>query len=442
MAALVRRLNLDFIRVDWYLGVVPPGGRPVPDTAVAKKEWGGWGMSEYRERAAGWKWVSGSDTCRREVEGPWETEREDADEGTVKLLQDLVDRGGWLVVGDSLSEEHFFSLSCQLYPHVRGEWPYPFMTTNQWQFKEEHLLLHETSPLIRSGRLRVPKDWDWEGRPLISHVRSDHGFSATELLDLYRAVHSPLAPSAFRSLYPALSSLTPHKNVTKLLRDYVPLSPSLDYILALFLSPSSPRNVSTSLAPAYAPSETPPSALAAAARVTRSAHYRALIFSTGAHFSARQFDFNGADDALENAAPTEFFRFALRTWLARVSDAMQEGGRGQGKEVLVRPTNTGHDGCHDARGPLEEVDRGASVMWNWKELWRMNEAAEDIVRDAAHPQLHFLDLNRPAALRPDAHTNVDCLHLAIGTGVVEGWTRYIAYWLRERAGWSDETAGR
>lgn len=58
-----------------------------------------------------------------------------------------------------------------LYPHVTATWPYPFMTSNQWQFKEEHLLLDPDGPLIRSGRLRVPPNWDYEGAPLISHVR-------------------------------------------------------------------------------------------------------------------------------------------------------------------------------------------------------------------------------------------------------------------------------
>lgn len=273
------------------------------------------------------------------------------------------------------------------------------------------------------------------GSLTLASGRSDHGFSASELIDLYRSVHAPSAAPSFAALYPALSVLEPHSNATLLLRDYVPLSPSLSYILSLFLEPASPRNISTPLTPAYAPSTTPPDALRAAARVTRSANYRALVFSTGAHFSARQFDFNGGASGrpdLEDEAPTEFFQLAMRAWVARVAEAMGEAGRaGEGKEVLIRPTNVGHDACHEALAPLKEVDRSASVAYNWKELWRMNEAAEvrspssaslatpeygalwpaadvstlcaqDIVRDLAHPQVHFLDLNRPAALRPDA----------------------------------------
>lgn len=86
-----------------------------------------------------------------------------------------------------------------------------------------------------------------------------------------------------------------------------------------------------------------------------------------------------------------------------------------------------------------------------------------MVRDFASPQISWMQVNRPAALRPDAvrpfmfrlqresssaqlilvhaqHTNDDCLHLAMGTGVVEGWTRYIAYWLQEKAAHDDEEA--
>ena len=62
------------------------------------------------------------------------------------------------------------SLSCTLFPHVRAVWPYPAMS--EWrQIKEEHLLLSRESPLVAAGRLVVPDDWDWDGTPLVSHVR-------------------------------------------------------------------------------------------------------------------------------------------------------------------------------------------------------------------------------------------------------------------------------
>lgn len=96
------RCAQDFIRVDWYLGVEPPRGCPVPDTVQARKEWGSWPMSEYRERMARWRWAAGGgDVCEEGVDGPWDRVDEDAgvDEGTVRMLQSLIDRGGWLIVG-------------------------------------------------------------------------------------------------------------------------------------------------------------------------------------------------------------------------------------------------------------------------------------------------------------------------------------------------------
>ncbi|GJN94628.1 hypothetical protein Rhopal_007711-T1 [Rhodotorula paludigena] len=473
----------DFIRVQWYLGTVSPEEAEAAATAAEaaarrtrerrsgeesveeapvnvvaselvdaeRPDESAWAPSDYRMRAGNWRWEPESEACRTGVEDLWEAraEGEAVDEGTVQLLQDLVDRGGWLIVGDSLSEEHFFSLSCMLFPHVKGNWPYPFMTRNEWQFKEEHLLLDASSPLIHSGRLRVPEQWDYEGSPLISHVRSDHGFDAEEILRLYTTVTSPSRPAAFSTLYPTLTSLVPHDEPIQLFSpSSIPLSATLEYIHSLFLRPSAPRNITTPLGTAYASNTTWPSVLEDAARVTRSAHYRALIFSTGPHFSARQFDFNlgasGAERAAEliDVVPTEFFELVMRSWLDRTRAALDSASEAEraGKEVLLRPTNVGHDFCHDAPGPDEEEDRSKSTSFYWNQLWDMSAAAERFVHEMAHPQIHFVDTNRPTALRPDGHTNYDCLHLAVGTGVIESWTRYFAYWLHERGEWLDQQA--
>lgn len=47
----------------------------------------------------------------------------------------------------------------------------------------------------------------------------------------------------------------------------------------------------------------------------------------------------------------------------------------------------------------------------------------------------------PALLRLDfaQRTNDDCLHLSEGTGIVQGWTCHLAYWLREKARAHDST---
>ncbi|TKA52847.1 hypothetical protein B0A53_04543 [Rhodotorula sp. CCFEE 5036] len=411
-------------RGDWYLGLVPPGSQPGPISSPenAAGPQGEWPMSRYRRQAAGWVWEPGTEVCDEEVELPWYEMSEvvvagtlgEEDEGTVRLLQDLIDRGGWLILGDSLSEGHFMSLSCTLFPHVRAVWPYPAMS--EWrQIKEEHLLLSRESPLVAAGRLVVPDDWDWDGTPLVSHVRTDHGLAPIELVQAYEDLRS--SPPNETSRFAELLSPASRANPQPLLTDVETFSPTLDYMLELFLRPSGPRNITTEISPSYGASTTPADAIELERRTTQSARYRALIFSTGAHFSSRHF--NLVVEALGKASEDEK----------------------RDKEVIVRPTSNGHDDCHAAKGPLKDVDRNKSSMYSWKDMWDMNDRAEALVQKLAHPQVSWLDITRPSTLRPDAHTNDDCLHLSMGTGVVEGWTRYLAYWLREKAS-AEASAGR
>ncbi|BGP21032.1 hypothetical protein JCM10213_002933 [Rhodosporidiobolus nylandii] len=421
-----------WFRTEWQLGLTAP----LADGGV---------MSEYRRRAGGYRWEAGGGegVCDGVEEG-WE--EEDTEEETLRLLQDLVDRGGWLIVGDSISEQHFFSLSCALYPHVKASWPFPPMS--EWkQIKEEHLFLDPEGPLVSSGRLRVPEGWDWEGSAVVSHVRSDHGLSPLELVDLSRTFFTSLPSNTILStLYPTLSALPVPSPPSALLTPIESFSPTLRYILSLFLHPSSPRSPLAQpgeealLSPAYAAENTPQTALDAAQKATRSGRYRALLFSTGAHFSSRHF--NLGPSPFSAAAQIEFFSLALRAILDRTAAALAEAGdEAAGKEVLVRPTSNGHDDCHGewtAKGPLEGEEQVRASWFSWPEMQVMNEKAESITASLSNPQITFLDLARPGKLRPDAHTNDDCLHLSVGSGVVEGWTHYTSYFLREKAVWEDE----
>ncbi|EEB99261.1 hypothetical protein MPER_01091 [Moniliophthora perniciosa FA553] len=80
-----------------------------------------WHLASDREdhwdrfpKAQSWKWVPNNEkTCRMK-----DFSKED-------MVKGLVEEGGWLVLGDSVSENHFFSLSCTLYPHVIAT-PYPW----------------------------------------------------------------------------------------------------------------------------------------------------------------------------------------------------------------------------------------------------------------------------------------------------------------------------
>lgn len=187
-------------------------------------------------------------------------------------------------------------------------------------------------------------------------------------------MHAKSAPRAFTALYPNLTSLSPFSPPEALLTDVETFSPSLDYTLQLFLRPSQYRNISTSISPSYAPSTTPPDALEIERQATRSGSYRALIFSTGAHFSARHFNLPFKPEGGPNAQ-IEFFDLALREMLNRFARALESASpeERRGKEVVVRPTTMGHDDCHEAGGPLDEEDEKKSSWWSWPDMWRMNE---------------------------------------------------------------------
>lgn len=127
-------------RGEWYLGLVPPGSQPgpisSPENAVGPQ--GEWPMSKYRRQAAGWVWEPATEVCDEEVELPWYEMSEVAgtsgeeDEGTVRLLQDLIDRGGWLILGGMFSffliERNALTLSV-LETAIVGQTPSPKVTS-------------------------------------------------------------------------------------------------------------------------------------------------------------------------------------------------------------------------------------------------------------------------------------------------------------------------
>ncbi|GAA5900939.1 hypothetical protein JCM8208_007570 [Rhodotorula glutinis] len=443
---------------DWHLGLVPPG---VDNPAG---EGGVWPMSGYRRRAGAWEWQPEDEMCAvlddATAGGAEGEEVQGVD--VVRLLQDLVDHGAWLIVGDSLSEQQFFSLGCLLFPHVRAQWPYPPMS--EWrQIKEEHLFLDPVGPLVASGRLIVPEGFDFDGSPVVSHVRTDHGLAPSELVDIYASFHEQSPPS-LAARYPALASLNPHPDPHSILTAVETFSPSIDYYLDLFLRPSSPRNISTGISPSYAPATTPADSLAVERNATRSARYHALLFSTGAHFSSRHFTLPdgpvsyavpaagepGSSVPAAAAASTgvgnaqvEFFELVVDVWAARLSAALDEATaeEREGKVILVRPSSGGHNDCHSATRPVQDGEEVQSSWYSWADMAVMNRKAETLIDALADPQIAFLDLARPASLRPDAHTNDDCLHLSTGTGVIEGWTRYISYYLRERTAVEERARG-
>ena len=56
-------------------------------------------------------------------------------------------------------------------------------------------------------------------------------------------------------------------------------------------------------------------------------------------------------------------------------------------------------------------------------------ASQAVLDSRKYPDIHFLPIDRPALLRPDAHSAGDCLHIMSGAGVLEGWTQYIWHYV-------------
>ncbi|GAA6008992.1 uncharacterized protein JCM10292_001750 [Rhodotorula paludigena] len=316
-------------------------------------------MDQYRWNAAQWRWKSDSEVCEADVR------RSKAEE----LLQELVGKGGWILLGDSLSEQHFFSLGCVLFPHVYAVWG-----SGWW---EQHMYIRADSPLLET--LDLPPGFDASTTPIISNLRTDHGFTKEELIDIYESTpQSATVPTS------------------QLFTDYPVQSFPIDDYLSRFFNAT------------Y--------------------NYHALIFSAAAHFTPREFAFPGGQPAI---AP--FYEAVVQNWTDVALEYLAEDA--SDREIVVRGASSGHDNCHEHMEPfVDEWLRAES--YNWAEIPKYNNVFKAMIEKANHPRLSFLSLERPSQLRPDAHSE-DCLHFAVGTGVFEGWTDYLAYFLRSR--WRDRS---
>ncbi|EJD41251.1 hypothetical protein AURDEDRAFT_90398 [Auricularia subglabra TFB-10046 SS5] len=339
---------------------------------------------------ARWKWIPGPACSRfRRFSGE-------------EMVRNLVERGGWLMIGDSLTEGHFFSLSCILHPHVRAE---PLYRPGESFYRAwaQSLYLLPTSPLART--LRFPPGFDIEQTPLATFRRVDAILAPEELLPLYARV----APDRVKSDNPDPEAL--YGNLQEALFNL-----DSSEVLALFTSPP-PLNFGT------------------------------LIISTGAHWTQSVFGaLHGYEEILE------FLGHTARLWLERVAEALKpvaspkwstaqrwlpKTSAGYKRRVVVRSANWGSEDCMTEAvrmgGAVDEVPVLKQNKYNWDWITKMNDMFEKVVKEFDHPLVHYLGIERPCLMRPDAHVLPDCLHIAAGTGAMETWTEYIAHFL-----WSED----
>jgi len=305
------------------------------------------------------------------------------------LIKTLVEDGGWYLVGDSVTENHFFSLSCILYPYVFATPDYTLGGFDRaWA---QNLYLIPSSPLI--ANLSLPQGFDIKLTPLVTFRRIDLLLSKEELI----SIHNSSQPENVTLDDPSLFS-----------EEGIWTLPVAEY-LNEFLSPLPKAN------------------------------YATMVVSTAGHWVTTAFSkvqppgINGILSLFEVAMKrwAEDVQSALSTYPRETPSYLSRFGllptrRKQERRVVVRAYLPGHEDCHDFRKPWDEIQPFRWNWYNWAEISQFNAIFEKLLTSRDRfPNIHYLGIDRPARLRPDAHATGDCLHIMSGAGVLEGWTHYI-----------------
>ncbi|KAJ8586121.1 hypothetical protein M405DRAFT_772077 [Rhizopogon salebrosus TDB-379] len=309
------------------------------------------------------------------------------------MVKDMVENGGWFLLGDSITENQFFSLSCLLYPHVRST---PNYTENPYFDRawQQNMYLSPSSPII--NEITLPKGFSIENTPLVSFRRVDLLLNKADLDTLYHTTEIPGEPDHSNQTYPstkAESLFSPEQ--------FWSLSPS-EYMPTFLASPPE-------------------------------ANYGTLVVSTGGHWTTTTMRAFRDEEAGQYAGygiqnVIAFFKVAMRTWAGQVQDAITEYHRNGGKrpkQVVVRAYLPGHEDCHNYLEPTTEIPSWQNRWFNWPWIENFNEEFQTLLSKPEYPDIHYLPIDRPGRLRPDAHATSDCLHIMTGAGVLEGWSHYI-----------------
>ncbi|KAJ7725018.1 hypothetical protein B0H16DRAFT_1333065, partial [Mycena metata] len=316
-----------------------------------------------------WRWQPNAKQCDIQ-------EMQQAD-----LVRELVE-GGWLLVGDSITGGHFFSLSCILSPHVRAT-PNYIENPNFDRAWPQNLYLNPDSGLVSD--LTFPEGFSIAETPLVTFRRVDLLLGKQQLVNLHRELYPE----------PANFSLFSDEAVWT-------LDPT-EY-LSMFTAPLPSGNYET--------------------MVNTAGHWTTSVFSGYRNESE-------AESGSGIAGLIRFFGHAMRKWAVIVQKVLKEDKL---RQVVVRAYLPGHEGCHNELAPWEEVKPFAWNWWNWGNIWEFNEVFERVLSDSKYPDIHYLAIDHPARLRPDAHTTSDCLHIMAGAGVLEGWSHYIWHFVTRELG--------
>ena len=244
---------------------------------------------------------------------------------------------------DSVTENHYFSLSCLLYPHVRATPDYRMIAgyDHGWP---QNLYLNPDSPLI--PHLRFPEGFDIAATPLVTYLRIDLLYTTRELDALYHARHPY---SKYRG--PDESVFSDEATWTESPSEYV----------RLFTAPLPQAN------------------------------YATMVVSTGGHWTTTLLaglrDAQLFNEGVYNVVA--FFAEAMDAWARDVQRLLGEAereGRWRGgvrgregrapRQVVVRPYLPGHEDCHSYRAPVGEYTKGPAGLYNWNQIVDYNRAFE------------------------------------------------------------------
>ncbi|KAG8998121.1 hypothetical protein FRB90_012359 [Tulasnella sp. 427] len=281
------------------------------------------------------------------------------------MVIDLVEKGGWLLIGDYSKGWDF-----------DRAWP-------------QHLYLSPHSPLV--SRIKFPEGFNMTKTPLVSFRRNDLLFNATEVESMFNGGGWRPGPGENSTLFGKEQSWN--------------ISPT-EYLNDLFFRPLPDAN------------------------------YQSLIVSTAGHWSLKLLAGlpNGYTDIYD------LFRVVITNFVYQAARELDlHSANGKQREVIVRPYMPGDDNCHAHEvmygGPLKEVPNIQHASYNWAWIPHLNGLSKKAVEDRAHPHVTYADIDRPGRLRPDSHVLGDCLHITIGAGVIEGWTKYLHYYIGTYLPW-------
>ncbi|KAI8462173.1 hypothetical protein BY996DRAFT_4536188, partial [Phakopsora pachyrhizi] len=310
---------------------------------------------DWRYRVSSYEWYSGCQSAGIPLK-PRPTPE--------SLIHHLIDEGGWLFIGDSLSAQWFMSLSCFLEPYVIAT---PHWTADVPWGSPQHMYLNPNSTFVHE--LKLPNGFDLKVTPLVSILRSGLLISRPEMREI----------------------IEKHQLVNDdkpLFGDDMVFDGNTTMYTSAFLDPKF--------------------------------RYSKMIASSGAHYTQKLFQ----NRPLYQIA--EIYHKNFEHWAELMLKTLQDP-KSKGKKIFYRTATSGHDRCNDARstGPWSEEHILETPVYNWQTIPLFNKIADNIMTNLQQPRFQLLEIDRPAMLRPDAHLLIDCLHFTVGSGVVEGWTEYV-----------------